>query len=234
MGFLENFEKGLERVVNGAFTKTFKSELQPVEISGHIRAEMDSKASILSRDRILAPNTFTVSLSVPDFKRMAVLGDSLIEELTELATKHAKKQGFQFGAALAIKLIEDSTLNLGQVSVRSNTQNHEIEWMATLEVNGQRFMLKVGQTSIGRDVTADIQIQDTGLSRVHFAIIWDGRNAAVKDLKSTNGTRIAGRPISEVAISNDTQIQAGGNTFVYKVVARTINNGSINTDSAIS
>jgi hypothetical protein len=229
MGFLDNFEKGLERVVNGAFTKTFKSELQPVEISGHIRAEMDSKASILSRDRILAPNTFTVSLSVPDFKRMAALGDSLIEELTELATKHAKKQGFQFGAALAIKLVEDSTLNLGQVSVRSNTQNHQIEWMATLEVNGQRFMLKVGQTSIGRDVTADIQIQDTGLSRVHFAIIWDGRNAAVKDLKSTNGTRIAGRPISEVAISNDTQIQAGSNTFVYKVVARTIN-----TDSAMS
>ncbi len=239
MGFLDNFEKGLERVVNGAFTKTFKSELQPVEISGHIRAEMDSKASILSRDRILAPNTFTVSLSVPDFKRMAALGDSLIEELTELATKHAKKQGFQFGAALAIKLVEDSTLNLGQVSVRSNTQNHEIEWMATLEVNGQRFMLKVGQTSIGRDVTADIQIQDNGLSRVHFAIIWDGRNAAAKDLKSTNGTRIDGRPISEVAISNDTQIQAGSNTFVYKVVARTINtgsinNGSINTDSAIS
>ena len=234
MGFLDNFEKGLERVVNGAFTKTFKSELQPVEISGHIRAEMDSKASILSRDRILAPNTFTVSLSVPDFKRMAALGDSLIEELTELATKHARKQGFQFGAALAIKLVEDSTLNLGQVSVRSNTQNHEIEWMATLEVNGQRFILKVGQTSIGRDVTADIQIQDTGLSRVHFAIIWDGRNAAAKDLKSTNGTRIGGRPISVVAISNDTQIQAGSNTFVYKVVARTINTGSVNTDSAIS
>jgi hypothetical protein len=234
MGFLDNFEKGLERVVNGAFTKTFKSELQPVEISGHIRAEMDSKASILSRDRILAPNTFTVSLSVPDFKRMAALGDSLISELTDLATKHAKKQGFQFGAALAIKLVEDSTLNLGQVSVRSNTQNHEIEWMPTLEVNGQRYMLKVGQTSIGRDVTADIQIQDTGLSRVHFAIVWDGRNAAAKDLQSTNGTRISGRPISEVAISNDTQIQAGSNTFVFKVVARTINTNSTNTDSAIN
>ncbi|AIC46876.1 FhaA domain-containing protein [Rhodoluna lacicola] len=224
MGFLDNFEKGLERVVNGAFTKTFKSELQPVEISGHIRAEMDSKASILSRDRILAPNTFTVSLSTPDFKRMAALGDSLITELTDLATKHAKKQGFQFGAALAIKLIEDSSLNLGQVSVRSNTQNHEIEWLPTLEVNGQRFILKLGQTTIGRDVSADIQIQDTGLSRQHFAIIWDGRNAAAKDLKSTNGTRIAGRPISEVAIQGDTQIQAGTNTFVFKVVARTINN----------
>jgi hypothetical protein len=224
MGFLDNFEKGLERVVNGAFTKTFKSELQPVEISGHIRAEMDSKASILSRDRILAPNTFTVSLSVPDFKRMQVLGDSLITELTDLATKHAKKQGFQFGAALAIKLIEDSSLNLGQVSVRSNTQNHEIEWLPTLEVNGQRYLLKVGQTSVGRDASAEIQVQDNGLSRQHFAIIWDGRNAAAKDLGSTNGTFVAGRKITEVAISADTQIQAGSNTFVFKVVARTVNN----------
>lgn len=224
MGFLDNFEKGLERVVNGAFTKTFKSELQPVEISGHIRAEMDSKASILSRDRILAPNTFTVSLSVPDFKRMQALGDSLITELTDLATKHAKKQGFQFGAALAIKLIEDSTLNLGQVSVRSNTQNHEIEWLPTLEVAGQRYLLKVGQTTVGRDTSADIQVQDNGLSRQHFAIIWDGRNAAAKDLGSTNGTLVNGRKITEVAIGADTQINAGSNEFVFKVVARTVNN----------
>lgn len=229
MGFLDNFEKGLERVVNGAFTKTFKSELQPVEISGHIRAEMDSKASILSRDRILAPNTFTVSLSVPDFKRMQVLGDSLINELTELATKHAKKQGFQFGAALAIKLIEDPTLNLGQVSVRSNTQNHEIEWLPSLDVADKRFILKIGQTTIGRDVSADIQIQDNGLSRQHFAIIWDGKNAAAKDLGSTNGTRVNGRTITEVAIGADTQIQAGSNIYTFRVIARTVN-----TDMAVS
>jgi len=149
MGFLDNFEKSLERVVNGAFTKTFKSELQPVEISGHIRAEMDSKASILSRDRILAPNTYVVSLSTPDFTRMAALGDSLIEELTDLTTKHAKKQGFQFGAALSIKLVEDGSLNLGQVSVRSNTQNHEIEWMPSLDVAANFDRLELGFKGLG-------------------------------------------------------------------------------------
>ena len=222
MGFLDNFEKSLERLVNGAFTKTFKSELQPVEISGHIRAEMDAKASILSRDRILAPNTFVVSLSTPDFNRMQTLGDSLIEELTDLATKHAKKQGFQFGAALSIKLIEDGSLNLGQVQVRSNTQNHEIQWLPSLEVDGKRFLLKVGQTSIGRDATADIQINDTGLSRQHFAVIWDGKNAAVKDLKSTNGTRVNGRAITEVGIAADTVIQAGRFDYIFKVIAKTV------------
>ncbi|MEY4390405.1 MAG: hypothetical protein RLZZ400_148, partial [Actinomycetota bacterium] len=60
MGILDGFEKGLERLVTGAFSKTFKSELQPIEIAAAIKNEMDAKASVVSRDRILVPNTFTV------------------------------------------------------------------------------------------------------------------------------------------------------------------------------
>jgi hypothetical protein len=222
LGFLENFEKGLERIVNGAFSKTFKSEIQPVEIAAAIRAEMDSKASILSRDRILAPNTFSVSLATPDFKRMATLGESLISELTELSTRHAVKQGFQFGAALAIKLVEDQTLNMGQVTVRSTSQNTKVEWMPTLDVAGKRFLLNKAHTSVGRDAGADIQIDDNGLSRKHFEILWDGKNAAVRDLRSTNGTMVAGKKIEEVAIADNTLIQAGRSDFTFRVIARTV------------
>jgi hypothetical protein len=222
LGFLENFEKGLERIVNGAFSKTFKSEIQPVEIAAAIRAEMDSKASILSRDRILAPNSFSVSLATPDFKRMASLGDSLISELTELTTRHALKQGFQFGAALVIKLVEDETLNMGQVTVRSASQNTKVEWMPTLDVAGKRFLLNKAHTSVGRDASADIQIDDNGLSRKHFEIIWDGKNAAVRDLRSTNGTAVNGKKIDEVALADNTLIQAGRSDFTFRVIARTI------------
>jgi hypothetical protein len=93
VGFLEKFEKGLERIVTGAFSKTFKSEIQPIEIASSIRSEMDAKASIVSRDRILAPNTYTVRLSGDDFARMQALGASLINELTNLTAGHARKQG---------------------------------------------------------------------------------------------------------------------------------------------
>ena len=63
MGLLDSFEKGLERAVNSAFAKTFRSGIQPVEIASALRSELDKKAAIVSRDRILAPNTFTVHLS---------------------------------------------------------------------------------------------------------------------------------------------------------------------------
>ena len=226
MGFLENFEKGLERVVNGAFTKTFKSELQPIEIAAAIRSEMDAKASIISRDRILAPNTFTVSLSLPDFRRMQPLGESLITELTQLTTKHAAKQGFQFGAALAIRLIEDGSLNLGQITVRSSSEKHEVEWMPCLDVAGKRFVLRQGETTVGRDASADIQIDDSGLSRVHFAIAWDGKGASVRDMRSTNGTKVSGRAITETGITADTVISAGRSYFTFRLIAK------VNTDAA--
>jgi hypothetical protein len=222
LGFLDNFEKGLERFVTGAFSKTFKSELQPIEIAAAIRGEMDSKASIISRDRILAPNSFKVSLSSSDFNRMATLGMPLIAELTELTTRHATKQGFQFGAALSIKLIEDGTLNIGQIQVVSSSQDLAVEWTPTLEVGGQRFSITKARTSVGRDASADIQINDPGLSRQHFEIVWDGKRAGVRDLGSTNGTRVTGQLISEAAIGTDTTISAGQSEFIFRVVASAV------------
>lgn len=222
MSFLENFEKGLERFVNGAFSKTFKSELQPVEIASAIKNEMDAKSSILSRDRILAPNTFRVRLSSPDFARMRALGNPLIVELKDLTERHAKKQGFQFGAALSITLAEDSTLAIGQIEVASHTQELEVEWTPALDIAGQRYLLTKPRTTVGRDASADIQVNDTGLSRQHFEIVWNGSNGGVRDLGSTNGTRIAGRPITETGIKADTVIQAGHTEFVFRVIAKTV------------
>ncbi len=222
MGFLDNFEKGLERLVNGAFSKTFKSELQPVEISSAIKSEMDSKASIVSRDRILAPNSFVIRLASPDFNRMKALGETLIEELNDLAERHAKKQRFQFGGGLSIRLVEDSTLPLGQVQVSSATLQLEVEWLPTLEAAGRRYVLTKAQTSIGRDSSADIQIEDTGLSRNHFEILWNGERAAVRDLGSTNGTSVNGRKVTEQAITSETVIQAGRTDFIFRLMAKTV------------
>ncbi len=222
MGILDSFEKGLERVVTGAFSKTFKSELQPIEIGAAIKGEMDSKASIVSRDRILAPNAYTVYLSSADFKRMQSLGESLLFELNDQATRHAQRQKFQFGAGLLINVAEDGSLNVGQVRVTSNTAAVQVEWTPSLEVGDQRYMLTKSRTVVGRDASADIQVNDNGLSRAHFEVLWDGSKAGVRDLGSTNGTKVNGRPITEVGIAADTVISAGHSEFVFRVIAKTV------------
>src|SRR5690606_29169923 len=60
VGLLDSFERGLERAVNGAFAKTFRSGIQPVEIASALRREMDTRAAVVSRERILAPNSYAV------------------------------------------------------------------------------------------------------------------------------------------------------------------------------
>ncbi|MFX5660546.1 DUF3662 domain-containing protein, partial [Acinetobacter baumannii] len=70
MGLLDSFERGLDRAVNGAFAKTFRSGIQPVESASALRAELDKKAVVVTRERILVPNALTVRLSPADDEKM--------------------------------------------------------------------------------------------------------------------------------------------------------------------
>ena len=129
MGLLDNFEKGLERAVNGAFAKTFRSGLQPVEITAALKREIDTKAAVVSRDRVLVPNTFTVRMSPTDHDRMAGLGPALIDELTDLVQKHAASQRFQFaGRHLDHPPAPTTGLSEGMVQVDSRNVKGQVAW----------------------------------------------------------------------------------------------------------
>ena len=220
MGFLDKFEKTLENKVTGLFSKTFKSGLEPLEIASAIKKEMDAKASILSRERILVPNSYQVQLSPQDFERLSNLGEPLIEELSKLCSEHAAKQRFQFGELLDISLSQDPSLALGQLSVVSSSKKLEVEWVPVLEVAGVTHTLVSAKTTVGRDSTADIQIGDNGLSRKHFEILWDGSSAVLRDLGSTNGVKVQGNKIDQVVLLNGTAFSAGRTQFLFNVIAR--------------
>jgi pSer/pThr/pTyr-binding forkhead associated (FHA) protein len=224
LGFVENFERRLESFVNGAFSKAFKSQLQPVEISAAIKAKMDVSAAVIGKDRILAPNEFRVSLSQPDLLRLNSLGDNLVAEITKQVSAHVKKQRYQLTDELKISLSSSSTLAVGQIQVAASgskaAQVANVTWVPALDISGKRYLLAKEKTTVGRDAVADIQVNDSGLSRTHFAINWDGANATVEDLGSTNGTTVAGQDVKLQNISADTIIKAGRTEFVFRVVAK--------------
>lgn len=223
LGFVERFERRLERLVNGAFSKAFKSQIQPVEISSAIKAKMDAAAAVVNKDRILAPNAFKVRLGLADYSRLSQLGPSLQGEIQKQVTAHAKKQRYQFPAPLEIVIESSSTLGLGQIQVSASGSKpldvEAITWQPVLEINGKQINLTLPKTTIGRDAAADIQIDDAGLSRTHFAISWNGSQAKIEDLNSTNGTKIAGVKIKSQDLAADTVINAGRSEFIFRVVA---------------
>jgi len=220
VGILDNFEKGLERVVNGAFAKTFKSGLQPLEVTAALRRELDTKAAVVSRDRILVPNDFVVRLSPGDYQRMTDLGPALIDEFTQLVQQHAAAQHYAFAGGISIRLERDDSLSEGLVRVDSVNVKGEVAWTPVLDIAGKRYPITQARTVIGRGSDADITVDDTGTSRRHVEILWDGKRAQVTDLGSTNGSKLNGVPVTKAPLPPDSIIEIGRTRIVFRVLAQ--------------
>ncbi|BDV29364.1 FhaA domain-containing protein [Microbacterium terricola] len=220
MGLLDSFEKGLERAVNSAFAKTFRSGIQPVEIASALRSELDKKAAVVTRDRILAPNTFVVRMAPADYANMSSLGAALGDELDTLVQKHAKAQGYTFAGPVGISLESDDSLSTGTLRVDSQTAKGTVSWRGVVDVEGKRHQLTKSRTVIGRGTDADITISDAGTSRKHVEILWDGERAMVRDLGSTNGTMLNGRKVAEAALPTDSTVTIGRTDIVFRVIAQ--------------
>jgi len=220
LGILDEFEKGLERVVNGAFAKTFKSGLQPLEVTAALRRELDTKAAVVSRDRILVPNKFRVRLSAPDYERMTGLGPALVDEFTQLVQQHATAQHYAFAGGIDIALVEDPTLSAGIVRIDSENVKGAVTWAPVLDIGGKRYPLTKGRTVIGRGSDADITLDDTGTSRLHVEILWDGKRGQVNDLGSTNGSKLNGQPVTKAVLQPDSVIEIGRTRIVFRVLAQ--------------
>lgn len=222
MGLLDSFEKGLERAVNSAFAKTFRSGIQPVEIASALRSELDKKSAVVSRDRILAPNTFVVHLAPADDDRMRQLGTALGDELDTLVQTHARTQGYSFAGPVSITLERDDAASTGTLRVESSTATGAVSWRGVVDIAGQRHPLVKARTVIGRGSDADITLADSGTSRRHVEILWDGERALVRDLGSTNGTQLNGRKVSEAPLPPDSTVTIGRTDIVFRVVPQAV------------
>ena len=88
-------------------------------------------------------------------------------------------------------------------------------WRAVLDIDGKRHALKKGRTVIGRGSDADITLDDSGTSRKHIEILWDGANGQVNDLGSTNGSLLNGEPVTRAVLQPDSVIEIGRTRILY-------------------
>ena len=216
---LDSFERGLERAVNGAFAKTFRSGVQPVEIVAAVRREMDTTAQVIGRDRILAPNSYEVRLSRADAERLSQLGNALQEELLAKAQEHGVSQGYTFSGPLSISLRVSEEVSVGTIEVSSTAVQGDVVWQAALDINGRRYPITRARTVIGRGSDTDIPIADSGTSRRHVEVLWDGKRGMVRDLGSTNGSRLDGQMVSKALLADGQTITIGRTDIVFRIVA---------------
>jgi hypothetical protein len=119
MGIFERFEKRVEGAVSGVFARAFKGDVQPVEIAARLQRELDGEAKLMSRDKRLVPNDFSVGLSQHDHDKLAPYGSTLTRELGDELRNHAREMGYVFNGPIRIDLELDTRLPTGRFTVAS-------------------------------------------------------------------------------------------------------------------
>ena len=233
-GVLQRFERRLEGAVTSAFARAFRSAVQPVEIAAALQREGDNSAQILSRERQLVPNDFTVELSVTDYERLTPFGGTLATELASMVTEHAHEQRYTLTGPVEISFVKAGDLGTGRFRVRSRTnatvtpvagqrmtETAVTKAAVTLEVNGLKHPLSAPGVVIGRGEDAQLRIEDPGISRRHAHLrIQDtlgGPQVTIVDLGSTNGVVLDGRRVDEGTVHDGSEDRLGTTNMTVRI-----------------
>ena len=238
MGVLDRFEKRLDRIVNGAFARTFKAEVEPVEVAAALQRECDDRAAIVDRARRVVPNVFTVELGPHDYERLSPYAEPLDAEFSSMVREHAEEVGYVFFGPVEVSLEEASDLDTGLFRIRSDVHSPPVPAAvqpavrqpaprspapvstrtsyAAIELDGRRFSLDKASTTIGRAPDCDIQIDDPGISRAHARIDLAAPPVVV-DLGSTNGTWVDGRRVQQAPLHDGAALALGSTNFVVRL-----------------
>jgi len=238
MGLLENLEQRLDQIVNGSFSKAFKSEVQPVELGAALQQEIDNRADNLNGQTVV-PNIFIVELGPVDHERLATYFSTLSIELGSLADSYTNEQRYTAVDLAHITFDLDPNLETGVFRIRSTAAKRPESAVAPASVpdsavpqmplsafaaestpyltsvTGEEFKITKSVTSVGRGIEADIQIDDTSVSRLHCSIVL-GSEVLIRDLGSTNGTIVDGARASESVLHDGSIIKIGNITLTYK------------------
>lgn len=224
MSVLRQLEEKLAGLVEGTFSRAFKSEVRPVEIARKLAREMDQH-KVHSVRRSYVPNEFTVWLSPKDREHFAGWEDELRDELAGYCLEHARRERLDLLSRPEITFETDERLRLGEFGIQArlvkpsdagaergeagHTQVYSVSerlseplkepnlrrGRARLRHEGRAILLGGQGAVLGRSRECDVTVDDANVSRRHAEVRPSGGRWIVRDLGSTNGVKVNGRRI---------------------------------------
>jgi Protein of unknown function (DUF3662)/FHA domain len=118
MSMLRALESKLAGLVEGTFSRAFKSEVRPVEIARKLAREMDQHR-VQSLSRTYAPNEYAVWLSPEDRKQFEGYEGELKRELSGYLLEHARRERISLVTQPKIEFRTDDRLRLGEFGIQA-------------------------------------------------------------------------------------------------------------------
>ena len=118
MSVLRSLESKIAGLVEGTFSRAFRSEVRPVEIARKLAREMEEHKSF-SVSRTYVPNEYRVYLSPRDRERFADYEDALASELAGYLLEHARGERLALVSRPVIEFETDQRLGLGEFGIQT-------------------------------------------------------------------------------------------------------------------
>jgi Protein of unknown function (DUF3662)/FHA domain len=118
MSVLRNLESKIAGLVEGTFSRAFRSEVRPVEIARRLTREMEEHKA-LSVSRTYVPNEYHVFLSPRDRARFADYEEALATELAGYLLEHARRERLALLSRPVIEFETDRRLGLGEFGIQT-------------------------------------------------------------------------------------------------------------------
>jgi hypothetical protein len=126
MSMLRNLENKLGGLVEGAFGRAFKSNVQPVELARKLAKEMEDNQTV-SISRVYVPNHYRVFLSPADREQFTSYETALRKELSDYLLEHARQEGLALTSRPMIELMTDERLSVGEFGIQAQLLSDEEE-----------------------------------------------------------------------------------------------------------
>ena len=120
MSVLRSINQRLEGMVEGVFGRTFKAQVQPVELAHKLAKEMGDH-KLVSVARVYVPNEYEVYLSREDYDHLHSFEDSLTAELSNYLAAFAQREGWTLVSMPQVTLLHDEHLRLGEFGIATRT-----------------------------------------------------------------------------------------------------------------
>ena len=84
--------------------------------------------------------------------------------------------------------------------------------------SSRTYLVHEGSNILGRSNDSDFRLPDTGVSRQHAEITWDGQVAVLVDLQSTNGTTVNDEPVENWMLADGDVITLGHSSIEVRII----------------
>jgi hypothetical protein len=241
---LSAVERFFERLFERPSTRLLGARVHPVHLLRRLERAMEHGRRTDGR-RTRVPDRFSIHLHPDDVRRLGP-GADLPVELAAGALAFARRHGYALGSRPRVEVIADPATRPGEVEVEgtfsSPADGPGIDAVeratggtrvfeapaasgprATLvlcepHAPSRTIALDGASLVIGRSAACDLVLADARASRRHARLAVRDGHLVLTDLGSTNGTRVNGRSVQELAVGEGDEIRIGDSVLMVAAV----------------